>query len=56
MMRLTPSGAAMTAENLLEPHRLTGDAQYRDDCERLLAASLPEAEESLFAAAGERDA
>ena len=47
----TPSGAAMTAENLLALHRLTGDAQYRDDYDRLLAASLPEAEGQLISAA-----
>jgi len=46
-----PSGAAMTAENLLALHRLTGDAQYRDDYDRLLAASLPETEGQPFAAA-----
>ena len=46
-----PSGAAMTAENLLALHRLTGDAQYRDDYERLLAASLPGVEQELFSGA-----
>ena len=48
----TPSGAAMTAGNLLTLHRLTGDAQYRDDHERLMAASLVEAEGQMMAAAG----
>ena len=45
------SGAAMTAENLRTLHRLTGDAQYRDDYERLLAASLPGVEKELFSGA-----
>ncbi len=46
-----PSGAAMTAANLLALHCATGQAGYKDDYERLLCASLTDGEGQLFACA-----
>jgi uncharacterized protein YyaL (SSP411 family) len=48
----TPSANALMTQNLVRLWRLTGEDAYRDDADRIIAASAPAVVENIFAASG----